>query len=270
MNLTPQLLPAELLKQSLETLVARGLQPTIIGSLAVLEHVDVDAARLIATEDVDLLLELPRPASVADVENAMLELGLMLPAGRYGKWLPPGGTIGVDLLARTLPSGFGSPACLEEPFANVAALDRRQAAKLPTLLSLPTDYRPTVAGPVTTVIGKALKVARYRTLPDWHTNSNRRRRAERSMWDALVVVQQNRHEFQPERIQHLAARCDEVGKDVREVLLRGVRALAELMVGEGKGGLELAKAWGFRELWDESDVVQAVIQIREGCGINSP
>lgn len=254
-------LPFELLDGALRALGKVGIEPAIIGSLAALEHLDDTAAESITTEDVDLLLSIDSAQQVAAVERAMSRLGLQRPDGRDGKWLPPTGEIGVDLLSQSFPSGLGPPACLHEPFANVAALDLCAARVLGKRIYLPSGYSPTTMGPLTAVMGKALKVGRYLGLDDWVSNARRRYRARRSMWIAAAIVHQNPGAFAPERVADLAARARSAGGPVPETLLRGVEATLGLLGTEGSEGIKLARGGGPDGVWEPSAVATALVPL---------
>lgn len=254
-------LPVKLLDGALCALRKVDIEPAIIGSLAALEHLDVTAAASITTEDVDLLLQLDGVQQVVSVERAMSSLGLQRPDGRDGKWLPADGDIGIDLLSRSSLSGFGPPACLHEPFANVAALDLCAAKVLGARIALPVGYSPTTMGPLTAVMGKALKVSRYLGLDDWAVNAHRRYRARRSMWIAAAIVHQNPGAFAPEPVVELLARAESAGAPVPTTLARGARATLRLLGAVGAEGFKLARGGGPDGIWDPSVVAAALVPL---------
>jgi hypothetical protein len=255
-------LPFELLGNVLRALRDVGVEPVVIGSLAALEHLDDAAAEVIATEDVDLLLQLERAELVDAVVGAMEGLGLRRPKGREGKWLPPGDSVGVDLLSRNVPSGFGAPACLEEPFANVAALDIGPPHNLARRVPLPAEHRPKTIGPLTTIMGKSLKVSRYLGLDDWPSNANRRSRARRSMWIAAALIQQNPDAFPAAGLSELTARAEAAGGPVPTTLERGVDAMLSLFGHEEGTGIRLARDGGPDGIWNPREVVATLDALR--------
>lgn len=137
--------PLSLFREVTETL-ASHCDITVIGSFALLEHVDVTSWDQLHTSDIDLLLYLAQSDEVDAVSRSMRELGFMRPNGRNGKWIRAADAAVVDLVSRTCPTGYGPPACLDEPFANVAYLDRQRANRLGAVCDLLPTTAVSVSG----------------------------------------------------------------------------------------------------------------------------
>lgn len=249
-------LPLGLFRETLLALLDVRIEPCVIGTLSLLEHLPSDAWWDLQTEDVDLLLALEHAEQVSQVEEAMSGLGLSRPRGRSGKWLPDENSrAAVDLIGRTLPTGLAEPACFPEAFANVVYLDRRDCRVLPNLINLPSNATVKVAGPLVTVLGKSLKVSRYLTLPDWTENQYRRERAARASRDILLVFGYNSSCFDAEVVAEIALAASGAGQEVRRSLERGVRAFSDLFGFPDGAGWDLARHSGRFDV-DFSSLVQ--------------
>lgn len=252
--------PLSLFREVTETL-ASHCDITVIGSFALLEHVDVTSWDQLHTSDIDLLLYLAQSDEVDAVSRSMRELGFMRPNGRNGKWIRAADAAVVDLVSRTCPTGYGPPACLDEPFANVAYLDRQRANRLGAVCDLLPTTAVSVSGPLVTVLGKALKVSRYLDLPDWATNEFRRDRGLQACMDIVRVLQHCRGAITVADSSRLVAQSRYSGKPVSAALHRSGRALSRLFLRVDGIGFQLCAASAPESSIDKAFVVSAVKRI---------